>query len=183
MNKEMKNKFYIILILALTTGCSTSKLSKTDSTKDLIIQSMDRQSDQLISMSDEIWALAENSFEEVKSSKILADYAEAQGFEVERGLIGIPTAFLASYGSGKPIIGVIGEFDALPGVSQKAVPNKDPLEEGASGHGCGHNLLGAGAMGAVVAIKEMMEAGKLKGTIRYYGTPAEEKIFWKSIHV
>jgi len=176
----MLNKISGFLLIILLTSCASKKLT-TDLTdnKSTLIQSIDGHSGELIAMSDEIWALAETAFEETKSSKILADYAEAQGFRVERGIIGIPTAFVASYGSGKPIIGILGEFDALPGVSQKAVSNKDPLHEGAAGHGCGHNLFGAGSMGAAVAIKELMEAGKLSGTIKYYGTPAEEKYFAK----
>ncbi|MEQ1584875.1 MAG: amidohydrolase, partial [Cyclobacteriaceae bacterium] len=109
-------------------------------------------------------------------AKELADYAEAQGFRLKRGVAGMPTAFTAEYGSGKPIIGIMGEFDALPGISQKAQPTKEALNPGAAGHGCGHNLFGAGSLGAAVAIKELMQQGKLKGTIRFYGTPAEESV-------
>jgi aminobenzoyl-glutamate utilization protein B len=92
----------------------------------------------------------------------------------------MPTAFIASYGSGKPIIGILGEYDALPGLSQKAAPQKEPLQEGAGGHGCGHNMFGPGSLGAAIAIKELMQGGKLKGTIRFYGTPAEEAIGGKT---
>jgi aminobenzoyl-glutamate utilization protein B len=88
----------------------------------------------------------------------------------------MPTAFIAEFGSGKPIIGILGEYDALPGISQKAQPTKEPFKSGAAGHGCGHNLFGAGSLGAAVAIKELIAQGKLKGTIRYYGTPAEESV-------
>lgn len=116
---------------------------------------------------------------ERKSSKLLADYAEAQGFRVTRGVAKIPTAFIAEYGSGSPIIGILGEFDALPGLSQKAQAIKEPLVEGAPGHGCGHNLLGTGSMGAALAIKELIAEGRLNGTIRYYGTPAEEDLAGK----
>jgi aminobenzoyl-glutamate utilization protein B len=113
---------------------------------------------------------------EVKSAQALADYAEKQGFVVERGVAGLPTAFVASFGQGRPIIGILGEYDALPGLSQKAQAKKEALQAGAPGHGCGHNLLGAGALGAALAIKDLMAAGKLKGTIRFYGTPAEEAV-------
>jgi aminobenzoyl-glutamate utilization protein B len=92
----------------------------------------------------------------------------------------MPTAFIASYGSGRPIIGVIGEYDALPGLSQKAVPEASPLVDGAPGHGCGHNLFGAASLGAALAVKEQIEAGKISGTVRYYATPAEEDIGGKS---
>jgi aminobenzoyl-glutamate utilization protein B len=91
----------------------------------------------------------------------------------------MPTAFVATYGSGKPVISVLGEFDALPGISQKAEPTKVPLEDGAAGHGCGHNLFGAGSLGAAIAIKELIEAEKIKGTVKFFGTPAEEKFFGK----
>jgi aminobenzoyl-glutamate utilization protein B len=139
-------------------------------------QSVDRQANDLIDLSQKIWQYAEVALEEYKSSKALADYAQAQGFTVERGVAGMPTAFVATYGSGKPVIGILGEYDALPGISQKAVPRKEPLERGAAGHGCGHNLFGAGSLGAAVAIKELIEAGALTGTIRFYGCPAEERI-------
>ena len=147
--------------------------------KQEIIKSVEKHKKNLIDISDKIWAHAEIAFEESESSKLLADYAEANGFKVERNIAGMPTAFTASYGSGKPIIGILGEFDALPGISQKAVPHKEPLEEGKAGHGCGHNLFGAGSLGAAIAVKELIEKGRLKGTIRFYGTPAEEKYFGK----
>ncbi|MCB0639318.1 MAG: amidohydrolase [Lewinella sp.] len=147
--------------------------------KQAVITSIEAQSDELIRISDEIWALAETAFEESGSAELLANYAEAQGFRVERGVAEMPTAFIAEYGSGEPIIGIMGEFDALPGISQKAQPTKEPLNEGAAGHGCGHNLFGAGSLGAAVAIRQLIEAGELSGTIRFYGTPAEEKFFGK----
>jgi len=144
--------------------------------KTAVIQSVDKHQQELISVSDKIWAYAETALRENKSSKELADYAEAQGFRLKRGVAGMPTAFTAEYGSGKPIIGIMGEFDALPGISQKAQPTKEALNPGAAGHGCGHNLFGAGSLGAAVAIKELMQQGKLKGTVRFYGTPAEESV-------
>jgi len=128
----------------------------------------------LSSISDKIWAYAEMSLEETKSSKLLMDTLEEAGFSVERGVADMPTAFYASYGSGRPIIGILGEFDALPGLSQAAEPIRKPLKEGAPGHGCGHNLLGVGSLGAVLAVKEEIDAGEVTGTIRYYGCPAEE---------
>jgi aminobenzoyl-glutamate utilization protein B len=123
--------------------------------------------------------LAETAFEEHISSKLLADYAEKNGFTVSRGVAGMPTAFVATYGSGKPVISVLGEYDALPGISQKAQPTKAPLKEGAAGQGCGHNLFGAASLGSAIAVKELIEQGKLKGTIKFLGTPAEEKYFGK----
>jgi aminobenzoyl-glutamate utilization protein B len=107
---------------------------------------------------------------------VLADYAEQQGFKVERGVAGMPTAFVASYGSGKPVIGILGEFDALPGLSQKAQTTKEPLQPGAAGLACGHNLFGAASLGAALAIKEQIERGAISGTVRFFGTPAEESV-------
>jgi aminobenzoyl-glutamate utilization protein B len=137
---------------------------------------IDARSAELIAVSDEVWRHAETALRETKSSKALADFAEKNGFRVTRGVSGMPTAFVAEYGSGSPVIGIMGEFDALPGISQKAQPVKEPLQAGAAGHGCGHNLLGAGSMAAALAIKELLAEGKLKGTIRYFGTPAEEAV-------
>ncbi len=145
-------------------------------TKNEVITSVENHKDELIQLSDQIWEFAETALKEYKSSKVLADYAEAQGFTVERGVAEMPTAFIATYGSGRPIIGVLGEYDALPGLSQKAVSHKEALKEGKPGHGCGHNMFGPGSLGAALAIKEQIEASRLKGTIRFYGTPAEEAI-------
>jgi len=151
-----------------------ARTTKIPEKKQAILSSVDRHQDELIYLSDQIWEFAEIAYQEHKSAKALADYAEQQGFTVERGVAEIPTAFIASYGSGKPIIGILGEFDALPGLSQKAQPSKEALTENAPGHGCGHNLFGTGSLGAALAIKELIAEGKLQGTIRFYGTPAEE---------
>lgn len=147
--------------------------------KKQLIASVESHKEELISISDQIWANAEIAFQETESSKLLADYAEANGFAVKRGVADIPTAFIATYGEGKPVISVLGEFDALPGISQKAQPTKEPLEAGAAGHGCGHNLFGTASLGAAIAVKEMIEAGEIKGTVKFIGTPAEEKFFGK----
>ena len=153
--------------------------NKPSAEKQAVLGSVEQHQAELIELSDQIWAYAETAFAETQSAKALADYAEAQGLRVQRGVAGMPTAFIAEYGSGKPIIGILGEYDALPGISQKAQPTKEPLQAGAGGHGCGHNLFGVGSLAAAVAIKELMEQGKLKGTVRFYGTPAEEKYFGK----
>ena len=164
----------IILIGAMINVAAQSK--KSNPKKDAVIKSIQNHEEELIKLSDEVWSYAETALKETKSSKVLADYAESQGFRVKRGVANMPTAFIAEYGSGKPIIGIMGEFDALPGISQKAQPTKEALVTGAGGHGCGHNLFGSGSLGAAVAIKELIEQGKLKGTIRFYGTPAEEAV-------
>ena len=172
----MKKSFLFALLFASFFVANAQRLSKH---KKAIIASVEKHERELIAISDSIWALAETAFEEHQSARILADYAESQGFNVERGVAGIPTAFVATYGSGSPVISVLGEFDALPGISQKASPVKEALNEGAAGHGCGHNLFGAGSLGAALAVKELIETGKIKGTVKFLGTPSEEKFFGK----
>ena len=174
----MKSPLLIILVLTLLNLMPVRAQVK-DADKNKLIAFIEEQKEEMINISDSIWAAAEVAFEESASSELLARYAEANGFKVTRGVAGMPTAFVATYGSGKPVIGILGEFDALPGISQKAQPSKEPLAEGAAGHGCGHNLFGTASLGAAIAIKKMMEEGKITGTIRFYGTPAEEKYFGK----
>jgi aminobenzoyl-glutamate utilization protein B len=170
----MKSVFLLLAIAISIAGFNQSR--KVSPNKDVVVKSVESHQQELIKISDAIWGYAETALREHKSSKELADYAEKQGFRVMRGVAQMPTAFIAEYGSGKPIIGIMGEYDALPGISQKAQPTKEALQTGGGGHGCGHNLFGAGSLGAAVAIKELIQAGKLKGTIRFYGTPAEESV-------
>ncbi|MEM8999581.1 MAG: amidohydrolase [Bacteroidota bacterium] len=172
----MKNTVVTIFIFLFSLGTTAQKMNKN---KKAIITSIERHEEALIKISDSIWALAETAFDEHESARILADYAAQNGFTVDRGVAEMPTAFVATYGSGKPVISVLGEFDALPGISQKALPTKEPLNEGAAGHGCGHNLFGAGSLGAAIAIKELIAEGKLNGTVKFFGTPSEEKFFGK----
>jgi len=173
----MKKLFFFLLSTSFISSFAQNK--NLSSNKEAIIQSVDKHQQELIAISDKIWVYAETALKETKSSKELADYAEAQGFTVKRGVAGMPTAFIAEFGSGKPIIGIMGEYDALPGISQKAQATREPLQVGAAGHGCGHNLFGAGSLGAALAIKELIADRKLKGTIRFYGTPAEESVSGK----
>jgi aminobenzoyl-glutamate utilization protein B len=149
-------------------------------TKRAAVASIDKHADELAGVSDKVWEFAETALREYKSSKLLADFAEARGFTVTRSVSGMPTAFVAKFGSGRPIVGILGEYDALPGVSQKAQADESPLVKGGAGHGCGHNLLGAASLGAALAIKEQIAAGKLSGTIIYFGTPAEEAVGGKT---
>ena len=169
-------KQLITILFVVTLIQVQGQKQKNNPNKDDVIKSVEKHQQELISVSDKIWGYAETALKEYKSSAELANYAEAQGFIVKRGVAGMPTAFTAEFGSGKPVIGIMGEFDALPGISQKAQPTKEPLLTGAPGHGCGHNLFGAGSLGAAVAVKELIQQGKLKGTIRFYGTPAEESV-------
>jgi len=163
------------LLLACVT-MSIFAFAQNDPNKTAVIFSVEKHQQELINLSDSVWKYAETALKEYKSSKALADYAAKQGFRVTTNVAGMPTAFIAEYGSGKPIIGILGEFDALPGLSQKAQPTREALKEESPGHGCGHNMFGAASLGAATAIKELIAAGKLKGTIRFYGTPAEEDV-------
>ncbi len=168
-----------IFLGALTLFCISASAQKLTNNKKAVIASVEKHKTELIKISDSIWALAETAFDEHQSAEILANYAEKNGFKVTRGVAEIPTAFTATYGSGKPVISILGEFDALPGLSQKTVPTKEPLNEEAAGHGCGHNMFGTASLGAAIAIKELMDEGKITGTIKFLGTPAEEKFFAK----
>jgi aminobenzoyl-glutamate utilization protein B len=126
-------------------------------------------------ISDAIWNFAELGMQEFKSSAILIKTLEEEGFKVEKGVAGIPTCFVATWGTGKPVIGILGEYDALPGLSQKALsPVQIPVVDGAPGHGCGHNMMGTAGIAAAIAVKKSLEQNKLKGTIKFFGSPAEE---------
>ncbi|MDC0515234.1 amidohydrolase [Flavobacteriaceae bacterium] len=171
------NKLILGILMGLTLVSLNAQNKKA--LKKEVIASVETQKDELITVSDKIWAAAEIAFQEKVSSQTLIDYARANGFDVEVGVAETPTAFVATYGSGKPVIGILGEFDALPGISQKTVPEKTPFKEGAAGHGCGHNMYGTASLGAAVAIKNLIAEGKLKGTVKFFGTPAEEKFFGK----
>jgi aminobenzoyl-glutamate utilization protein B len=140
-----------------------------------MVRGIDAKREKYAGVAKEIWGFAEIGYQEQKSSALLQQQLKAAGFQVTAGVAGIPTAFVATFGSGKPVIGIVGEFDALPGLSQEAqTANHHAIEEGAPGHGCGHNLLGTGALAAAVAVKDWLVASGHAGTLRYYGTPAEE---------
>ncbi len=167
------------LILGLVSAPAAGPAAKTKIAKEkqLVLDLLSRPEtvEKFGKISDSIWEYAELGLQEFESSKLLADTLEAAGFTVERGLAGMPTCFVASYGSGKPVIGLLGEFDALPMLSQKGrVPKKDPVVEGAPGHGCGHNAMCTAAAAAAIAVKEAMVAHGIKGTIKVFGSPAEE---------
>jgi len=133
----------------------------------------------IIEISDKVWEFAELGLIESKSSALLAEELEKHGFKVERGIAGMPTAFLATWGEGKPVIGIMGEYDALPGLSQKKAPWQESLQLGKPGHGCGHNIHGSSGLAAAIAVKKAMEKHKIKGTIKFFGCPAEENFSGK----
>jgi len=139
-----------------------------------VVSWVDGHRDELARLSDAIWRLAEVGLREYESARLQEQYLESKGFSIESGVAKMPTAFVASWGSGRPVIAFLGEYDALPHLSQKPVPEPSPLVAGGPGHGCGHNLLGVAAVGSAVALKEELLARGLPGTVRYYGCPAEE---------
>ena len=146
-------KFTKILLSFLSSILLLIANDDLSNNKKAIDVSVKKHEKELIKISDAIWHNAELALEEYKSSKILADYAEKNGLSVERGVAGMPTAFIATYGSGRPRIGILGEFDANAGISQKAQSKKEALIEGNPGHGCGHILFGTASLGPAIAIK------------------------------
>ena len=146
-----------------------------DRFKSFVCRSVDAHAHTYTSVSDYIWDHPEVNFHEDLSAAAIREQLEENGFTVTDLLGGMPNAFRAQYGSGRPVIAYLGEFDALSALSQKAgCAVKESIVSGGPGHGCGHNLLGVGALGAAIAVKELIEAGKLRGTVVYFGTPAEE---------
>ncbi len=150
--------------------------------KENICRLIDSKKHEFIDLSDRIWDHPEIGLEEFYSAEAIMEVLKKEGFQVESGLSKIDTAFKGTWGECHPIIGFLGEYDALAGMSQKALSlEKEPLEEGCPGHGCGHNLLGAGALAAAVALKDHMEEEKIPGTVVYFGCPAEETASCKTI--
>lgn len=144
-------------------------------TKDRIVAFIEEHRDDFIRVSDGIWDAAELAMREYKSARLLIDELERHDFSITTGIAGIPTAFEAKWGNGKPVIGICGEFDALPGLSQEAGNwERKPIQEGGAGHGCMHNLLGAAAMAAAIAVRHHMEEEGMPGTISFFGCPGEE---------
>jgi len=164
----------ILLIFSSCLMLHTEEAGKLTQDKKAAFQWIDRNKAKITLLSDKVWEYAELPMEEYRSSRLLSEALEKQGFQVERGVAGMPTAFIATYGSGEPCFGFLAEYDALPGLSQKAQPYKAPLIEGGNGHGCGHNLLGVGAAAAAMAVKQAMDTFHLKGTIKFFGCPNEE---------
>jgi len=143
------------------------------------LNAVDNASAKLIELSDKIWATPEVAFTEVNACAWTAEVLKEYGFNVEVGVYGMPTAIRATWGSGHPVVGFLGEYDALPGMSQKLVECKDPIVPGGAGHGCAHNLLGVTCLGGAIGMKAEMEAKNLPGTIVFYGCPGEEQLTGK----
>ncbi|WP_439102045.1 amidohydrolase [Congregibacter sp.] len=153
---------------------SFSALSSAQSDKDDILSALNNDYERYQSIAETLWSSPELGYLEVESTRLLQSTLEEEGFSVETGVAGMPTAFTATFGNDGPVIGILGEYDALPGMSQAAVPYEEPLEDGAPGQACGHHLFGTASLAAAVAVKNWLLESGTPGTIRYYGTPAEE---------
>ena len=163
----------IALAVTLTLAASLAPRA-TDDPGAALMKEIDAQAVKYRDVAQQIWGFAEVGFKEEKSSALLQSLLKAEGFDVKTGLAGMPTAFVASVGSGAPVVAILGEFDALPGLSQAATPARKAIAEGAAGHGCGHHLFGTASAAAAIALKNWMKTAGVKGTLRFYGTPAEE---------
>lgn len=167
----------VLLVIALTTLAVTvfaQKIKKNTPLNNVSVNYLDKSFSVYDKLQKTIWRNPELGFLETESSALLQNHLKENEFTVQAGVAGMPTAFVATYGSGHPVIAVLAEFDALPGLSQDTVPYRKPLVEGGSGHGCGHNTFGVGAVAGAVAIKQWLDSEKHTGTIKVFGTPAEE---------
>lgn len=167
------------LVLSLVLPLAAQDAVDLDGLRRAAHDRVDAHAESLYQLSNRIWRFAETSLTESRSAKALADFLEERGFVVERGIAGIPTAFTATWGSGEPVIGILAEFDALPGISNVATTDKAPLVRGGAGHGCGHNLFAAGSAGAAIAAREVLESRRIPGTLVLFGCPAEETVIGK----
>ena len=148
--------------------------------KQEVIEQVDALQQEIENMSMELWKYSEIALREVRSAEFLADILEKEGFKLERAVADMPTAFVAEWGNGGPVIGILAEYDALPNIGNDPVPREQAREDGhPHGQGCGHNLFAAGSVGAAIALKRTMEAHGIKGTVKLFGTPAEETVVGK----
>lgn len=170
----MKRSVFILTVLFVFTNAYAQKSQEKNPPDNVSLQYLDRSFNIYDKLQKTIWANPELGFLETNSSGLLQEHLTEKGFTVESGVAGMPTAFVASYGSGGPVIGILAEFDALPGLSQDTVPYRSALVDGGSGHGCGHNTFGVGSVAGAVAIKEWLDEHQHAGTIKVFGTPAEE---------
>jgi aminobenzoyl-glutamate utilization protein B len=170
----MKKLCATLLLLLSITAMAQKKTNVTDALKTATIQDLDAQYNVYKNAALQIWDYAELGYKEEKSSTLLQKTLTDNGFTVQAGVAGIPTAFIASYGSGSPVIAILAEYDALPGLAQEAVPEKKTIAGKNAGHACGHHLFGAASVAAGISIKNLMAQQKIKGTIKVYGCPAEE---------
>ena len=160
----------MVLLVALLPVTLTGQAGDTKS----VLASLDAKAAVYSEVALKIWSFAEVGYQETRSSALLQEQLKGAGFNVSAGVAEIPTAFVATWGSGKPVIGIVGEFDALPGLSQASAPDRKPIIDNGPGHGCGHHLFGTASTAAAIAVKEWLSANKRSGTLKFFGTPAEE---------
>ncbi len=174
--KLIKHLFILIFSIPVVVNAQKNKEKPADQSKNKqeIIQSLNSKYDFYKERALQIWDYAEVGYKEEKSSALLQQTLKDNGFSVEAGVAGIPTAFVATYGSGSPVIGILAEFDALPGLSQTNKPEKEINLDKEAGHGCGHHLFGVASAAAGIELKKLIEQKKISGTIKVFGTPAEE---------
>ena len=170
----MKNQFICMTFILAISMSLNGQIQNLKQEKQKCISELDSKSVEYTNMAMAIWQHPELGYQEVKSTKLLQDKLSSEEFTVTAGVAGMPTAFVASYGSGHPVVGILAEFDALPGVSQQALPYREERKDESSGHACGHHLFGSGGVAAAIAIKDYLKRTNTGGTIRLYGTPAEE---------
>lgn len=172
----MSRRLSVALFAGLCLLFASQRLqAQPDDVEQSVLQSLTDHRDASWQIAQKIWQAAEPGYQETVSSQLLADAAEAAGLKITREVAGIPTAFIAEFGSGHPVIGILGEYDALPGLSQQAQPERLPrADEHNWGHACGHHLFGTASLSAAIAVADQIRSGKLPGTVRFYGCPAEE---------
>jgi aminobenzoyl-glutamate utilization protein B len=170
----MRYSLIVVSLFVILQATAQKKVKSNETDKQFVVAEIEKDKSTYIDIARQIWGFAELGYKETKSASLLEQLLSSNEFKVEKGVAGIPTAFVASYGNGKPVIAILGEYDALPGLSQDSVPVRKALEDGGSGQGCGHNLFGAASSAAAIAVKDWIKANHISGTIRFYGTPAEE---------
>src|SRR5207244_1894334 len=165
--------------LSLATIGNAAPPATTPAIHEEILKHLDSVRSELVSVNQDIWNFAELGLQEYRSAARLIGVLQKAGFHVKEGLSGMPTAFVAEYGSGKPVIGILAEYDALPELSQDVTGQRKSVFGRSTGHGCGHCALGTAAVGSALAVKQVIDKHKLSGTVRLYGTPAEETVIGK----
>nr|WP_237050865.1 hypothetical protein [Luteitalea pratensis] len=169
-------RYLIAVAIALSLAVRSPVQAQARFDTKAVLASIDANAGSYGDVALQIWTFAELGYQEQKSSALLQEQLRSAGFRMKVGVAEIPTAFTAEWGSGTPVIGIVGEFDALPGLSQAGEPERHPIEAEGPGHGCGHHLFGTASTAAAIAVKEWLVANKHAGTLRFYGTPAEEAV-------
>jgi aminobenzoyl-glutamate utilization protein B len=172
-NVQYKSSWTAVCLVQVILAASASA-QVADADRRVLIERLERKAEHCAKLSSQIWEWAEVGYQETKSAALLKDELRGAGFTINDNVAGIPTAFMAQAGSGGPVIGILGEYDALPGLWQEAVPSKEPARSNRAGHGCGHNLFGVASAAAAIAVQEWLAEKGIAGTVRFYGCPAEE---------